>query len=43
MDSPIRSWFSRRKWLLVAASLPVLIGAWVGFPAGETVDQPKGE
>ncbi len=31
MDSPIRAWFSRRKWLLVAVGLPVLIGAWWAF------------
>jgi len=31
MDSPIRSWFSRRKWLLVAVGVPVLIGAWWVF------------
>lgn len=28
MDSHIRSWLSRRKWVLVAVGLPVLIGAW---------------
>jgi hypothetical protein len=31
MDSHIRSWFSRRKWVLVAVGLPVLIGAWWAF------------
>ena len=31
MNSPIRSWLSRRKWLLVAVGLPVLIGAWWAF------------
>ena len=31
MDSRIRSWFSRRKWLLVAVGLPLLIGAWWAF------------
>ncbi|MGA8870752.1 MAG: DM13 domain-containing protein [Candidatus Acidiferrales bacterium] len=31
MDSPIRSWLSRRKWLLLAVGLPVLIGAWWAF------------
>lgn len=30
MDSRVRSWLSRRKWLLVAG-LPVLIGAWWAF------------
>jgi Electron transfer DM13 len=31
MDSHIHSWFSQRKWLLVAVGLPVLIGAWWAF------------
>ncbi len=31
MDSPIRSWLSRRKWLLLAVGLPVLVGAWWAF------------
>jgi hypothetical protein len=31
MDSHIRSWFSRRKRVLVAVGLPVLIGAWWAF------------
>jgi Electron transfer DM13 len=31
MDSSIRSWFSRRKWVLVAVGLPVLVGAWWAF------------
>jgi Electron transfer DM13 len=31
MDSHIRSWLSRRKWILVAVGLPVLIGGWWAF------------
>ena len=31
MGSPIRSWFSRRKWILAAVGLPVLVGAWWAF------------
>ncbi len=31
MDSRIRSWFSRRKWILAAVGLPVLIGGWWTF------------
>ena len=31
MNSPIRSWFSRRKWVLVAVGLLALIGAWWAF------------
>ncbi|HUA01264.1 MAG TPA: DM13 domain-containing protein [Candidatus Aquilonibacter sp.] len=31
MDSYVRSWVSRRRWLLVAVGLAVLIGAWWAF------------
>ena len=31
MDSHIRFWFLRRKWVLVAVGLPVLVGAWWAF------------
>ncbi len=31
MDAHIGSWFSRRKWVLVAVGLPVLIGVWWAF------------
>ncbi|MGC2331183.1 MAG: DM13 domain-containing protein [Candidatus Acidiferrales bacterium] len=31
MDSHVRSWFSRRKWILVAVGLPLLVGAWWAF------------
>lgn len=31
MVSHIRSWLSRRKWVLVAVGLPVLVGAWWAF------------
>jgi len=31
MNGQISSWFLRRKWLLVAAGLPILIAAWWAF------------
>jgi hypothetical protein len=31
MNEQINSWFLRRKWLLVAAGLPILIAAWWAF------------
>ena len=31
MDAQIGSWFSRRKWVLVAVGLLALIGAWWAF------------
>ena len=31
MDSHIRFWFLRRKWVLVAVGLPVLVGTWWAF------------
>jgi hypothetical protein len=31
MDSHIRSWLSRWKWVLVVVGLPLLVGAWWEF------------
>lgn len=31
MHAEIRSWLSRRKWILVAVGLPILVAAWWAF------------
>jgi Electron transfer DM13 len=31
MNAEIRSWLSRRKWILVVVGLPILVAAWWAF------------
>jgi Electron transfer DM13 len=45
MSGLIRSWISRRKWLLAAIGVPVLVGAWWAFRPeklwiNQKVDEP---
>ena len=31
MNAQVESWLSRRKWILVALGLPILVAAWWAF------------
>ena len=39
MNAQVESWLSRRKWILVALGLPILVAAWWAFRPEKSYEQ----